>query len=57
MTTVVKNTRIADMLEVSRGNFKVLERMTDEFREMVQSPNRAVRTSKDQSSKEKASDK
>lgn len=56
MTTVVKNTSISDMLEVSRGNFKVLERMTNEFREMVQSPNKAVRTSKDQSSKEKAAE-
>jgi hypothetical protein len=57
MTTVVKNINISDMLEVSRGNFKVLERMTNEFREMVQSPYKGVRTSKDQSSKEKASGK
>jgi hypothetical protein len=55
MTTVVKNTRIADMLEVSRGNFKVLERMTDEFREMVQAPYKGFRASKVQSTKEKAS--
>jgi len=57
MTTVVKNINISDMLEASRGNFKVLERMTNEIREMVQAPNKGVRTSKDQSSKEKASGK
>jgi hypothetical protein len=55
MTTVVKNINISDMLEVSRGNFKVLERMTNEFREMVQSPYKGARTSKEQSTKEKAS--
>jgi hypothetical protein len=38
MTKVVKNTNISEMLEVSRGNFDVLKRMTNEFRELASTP-------------------
>jgi hypothetical protein len=36
MTTILKNTHIKELLEVSAGNFQVLERMTEEFRRLVQ---------------------
>ena len=35
-TTVIKNTNIKELLEVSRGNMNVLKKMTDEFRRIVQ---------------------
>jgi hypothetical protein len=53
MTTVVKNTNISDLLEVSRGNFAVLKRMTNEFRDLVESPNKGERKSGDETPKEK----
>jgi hypothetical protein len=37
-TTIIKNTNIKELLEVSAGNFEVLERMTQEFRQKVQEP-------------------
>jgi hypothetical protein len=36
MTTIIKNTNIKELLEVARGNFQVLEKMTEEFRRLVQ---------------------
>jgi hypothetical protein len=37
-TTVLKNTGIKNLLEVSAGNFEVLRRMTEEFRQRVEEP-------------------
>ncbi len=37
-TTVLKNTGIKELMEVSGGNFEVLKRMTEEFRRKVQEP-------------------
>jgi hypothetical protein len=37
-TTIIKNTGIEELLEVSAGNFGVLERMTEEFGLQVQKP-------------------
>jgi len=39
-TTVLKNTGIKDLLEVAAGNFEVLRRMTEEFRQRVEEPAR-----------------
>ena len=38
MATVVKNTNIAELLKVSGGDFAVLEKMTEEFRDLVRAP-------------------
>jgi len=37
-TTVLKNTGIKELMEVSSGNFEALKRMTEEFRRKVQEP-------------------
>jgi hypothetical protein len=37
-TTILKNTGIKDLMEVSAGNLQVLERMAEEFRQKVQEP-------------------
>jgi hypothetical protein len=37
-TTVLKDTGIKELMEVSGGNFEVLKRMTEEFRRKVQEP-------------------
>jgi len=42
MTTVVKNTNISELLQVSSGNFEVLEKMTREFRKLVGEPSGKV---------------
>lgn len=34
-TTIIKNTHIKELLEVSRGNMDVLKKMTEEFRQLV----------------------
>ncbi len=42
-TTILKNTGIKDLLEVSAGNFQVLKRMTEEFRRLAcEHPRRTV---------------
>ena len=38
MTTVVKNINISDLLKVSGGDMVVMEKTTEEFRELVQAP-------------------
>jgi len=35
-TTIIENTNIKELLEVSAGNMKVLQKMTEEFRQKVQ---------------------
>jgi|SRR5580658_7380516 hypothetical protein len=35
-TTIIKNTNIRELMEIARGNFQVLEKMTEEFRRLVQ---------------------
>ena len=35
-TTILKNTGIKDLIAVSRGDWNVLQRMTKEFRELVE---------------------
>jgi hypothetical protein len=37
-TTVIKNTQIKELMEISSGNLRVLEKMTEEFRRLVQEP-------------------
>lgn len=39
-TTIVKNTGIKDLLEISAGNLGVLQRLTEEFRQKVQEPSK-----------------
>lgn len=35
-TTIIKNTHIEELLEVSRGNMDVLKKMSEQFRQLVQ---------------------
>lgn len=35
-TTIIKNTNIKELMEIARGNFQVLDRMTEDFRRLVQ---------------------
>ncbi len=35
-TTIIKNTNIEELLEISAGNLEVLQKMTEEFRQKVQ---------------------
>jgi hypothetical protein len=37
-TTIIKNTHIKELMEVASGNMQVLEKMTEEFRRLVQKP-------------------
>jgi hypothetical protein len=41
MTTFLKNTNIAELLQVSGGNLAALEKMTEDFRQHVQRPPKA----------------
>lgn len=41
-TTVIKNTNIRELLEVSRGNMDVLKKMTDEFLRIVQNRQKVI---------------
>jgi hypothetical protein len=36
MTTIIRNTNIKELVEVARGNFQVMQKMTEEFRRLVQ---------------------
>lgn len=38
MITFLKNTNIAELLQVSSGDLAALEKMTEEFRQRVQEP-------------------
>ena len=38
MATVVKNTNISELLQVSAGNFEVLEKTNEEFSQLAGAP-------------------
>jgi hypothetical protein len=44
MATVVKNTNIPELLQVSAGNFEVFKKMNEEFRQLAQAPLKKVAT-------------
>lgn len=50
MTTFLENTNIADLLQVSSGNFAVLEKMTEEFRQRVQQASQRITSPDNKSS-------
>jgi hypothetical protein len=37
-TTVIKNTRIKELMEIASGNMEPLKKMTEEFRRLVEKP-------------------